>query len=276
MTKALLTVGAAALLTGLSAAPVSSATCATGVPMPSLQAPDTLRLGALQARAVDEDARSRRAELERTAADLRLENLSVSRLPQLQVRGDASYQSEVISLPVESPTFAGPLPPKERYELALDVDWRLWDGGVGSSRPCSRHRLPKWFPSPSRRRSPSPYRSRNATPASPWWTEPSSWWTATATWSERSSASRHSDGTGPSGEAGATIPAGFAGRSLPGSPAVPLETVEGGPAPLSSPANLPCVGATQEPASCPPANPGPGIGVSGSRPLHSARPARSP
>jgi len=98
------------------------------------QAADTLHLADLQALAVAADARSARLPLEREASALRSDNLGVGRLPQFQFRADAAYQSEVINIPIENPNFALPAPPKERYEVALDTDWTLWDGGVISAQ----------------------------------------------------------------------------------------------------------------------------------------------
>ena len=103
---------------------------------------DTLRLGALQELAVSRDARSAQYDLEREASLLRTRNLAVSRLPQFQIRGDASYQSEVIQLPLDNPAFTVPPAPKDRYEVGFDTDWTLWDGGLtGARREVETSRL---------------------------------------------------------------------------------------------------------------------------------------
>ena len=115
-------------------APVAAAGAEQDPSPAGFQAADTLRLAALHVLAVEEDARTRRSELERRAAALRMENVTVGRLPQFQLRGDAAYQSEVISLPFEGPDLAASQPPKERYELALEADWRIWDGGIAAAR----------------------------------------------------------------------------------------------------------------------------------------------
>ena len=97
-------------------------------------AADTVHLAELQALAITEDARTQRGPLEREAATLRVDNLGVGRLPQFQLRADVAYQSEVIDIPIDNPSFMLPAPPKERYEVALDTDWTLWDGGLISAR----------------------------------------------------------------------------------------------------------------------------------------------
>jgi len=104
---------------------------------PAVRAPahaDTLHLATLQALAVARDARADRLSLEREASKLRNDNLAVARLPQFLIRGDASYQSEVIDIGRTSPGLSAPIPPQDRYEVALDADWTLWDGGLTGAR----------------------------------------------------------------------------------------------------------------------------------------------
>jgi len=134
--KILCRTGVAMTLVTFAAAPVPAvASGAEQEPSPpGFQEADTLRLAALHVLAVEEDARTRRVELERRAADLRMENLTVGQLPQFQLRGDAAYQSEVITLPFEGPDLSPSSPSKERYELALEADWKVWDGGIASAR----------------------------------------------------------------------------------------------------------------------------------------------
>jgi outer membrane protein TolC len=105
------------------------------------QAQDTLHLATLQAIAVAHDTRADRAELEQRASGLRADNLGVDRLPRLQLRADAAYQSEVIDIAAGNAGLT-PTPPKDRYELALDADWTLWDGGViQAQRAAEKARL---------------------------------------------------------------------------------------------------------------------------------------
>lgn len=123
---ALLAVGVLATAVAGSAAEVSAT--------PTAQAADTLHLGPLQALATARDARASSLALEREASDLRSRNLAVAGLPQFQVRGDASYQSEVIQLALDTPGLSVPVAPKDRYEVGLDADWTLWDGGQVEAR----------------------------------------------------------------------------------------------------------------------------------------------
>jgi outer membrane protein TolC len=63
-----------------------------------------------------------------------LRNLAVQRYPQLTTNGEATYQSEVASIPVNIPGVEVPEPPKARVEAALNADLLLYDGGALEAR----------------------------------------------------------------------------------------------------------------------------------------------
>lgn len=100
----------------------------------SVAGQDTLRLAELQDAAVRQDPRTRQLALEETATEFRLRNLGVQRLPELRITGEATRQSEVIEIPIGLPDAEIPPPPAERYEAALNVEGRLYDGGVVSAK----------------------------------------------------------------------------------------------------------------------------------------------
>lgn len=106
-------------------------------------AQDTLRLGALQEAAVRRDPRAAQALMQARATELRLRNIDAERLPRLELRGEATRQSEVASIPISLPGGATPPePPKSRYEAALEAQYTLYDGGVrGERRGVERARL---------------------------------------------------------------------------------------------------------------------------------------
>ena len=107
-----------------------------------VQPQDTLRLSDLQDLAVERDPRSSQTELEERASRLRREGLGSARLPQFQLRSDASYQSEVTEIPVELPGVTVGRPPKDRYEAALNATWVVWDGGrIAAQQDLERTRL---------------------------------------------------------------------------------------------------------------------------------------
>ncbi|HEX2208251.1 MAG TPA: TolC family protein, partial [Longimicrobium sp.] len=104
---------------------------------------DTLRLSALQDAAVQGDPRAAQALMQARATELRLQNLDAERLPRLELRGEATTQSEVASIPIALPGGATPPePPKSRVEAALEAQYTLYDGGVlGERRSLERVRL---------------------------------------------------------------------------------------------------------------------------------------
>ena len=95
---------------------------------------DTLGLGALQDAAVSRDPRAAQALMQSRATELRLRNLETERLPRLELRGEATRQSEVASIPISLPGTTPPEPPKSRYEAALEAQYTLYDGGVLDER----------------------------------------------------------------------------------------------------------------------------------------------
>lgn len=96
---------------------------------------DTLRLGALRDAAVGRDPRAAQALMQARATELRLRNLDAERLPRLELRGEATTQSEVASIPIQLPGGATPPePPRSRIEAALEAQYTLYDGGVLDER----------------------------------------------------------------------------------------------------------------------------------------------
>jgi len=65
---------------------------------------------------------------------LELNNLEAARLPTLDLNGKATYQSDVVELPIEMPGFQGPELPRERFQLTLDAGYTLFDGGRQEAR----------------------------------------------------------------------------------------------------------------------------------------------
>lgn len=50
-------------------------------------------------------------------------------LPQLALNGQASWQTEVTSLPFHIPNLDIPVLPRDQYRIALDINQLIWDGG---------------------------------------------------------------------------------------------------------------------------------------------------
>lgn len=59
-----------------------------------------------------------------------IDNASKGYLPQFTVNGQATYQSEVTRVPIESPAFNIPVISKDQYKLYGEVSQTLFDGGI--------------------------------------------------------------------------------------------------------------------------------------------------
>lgn len=63
-------------------------------------------------------------------SDLRLKNLGSAWNPQLNLNGQATYQSEVTKVNVPIPGINIPSPAKDQYKVYLDVKQTIYDGGL--------------------------------------------------------------------------------------------------------------------------------------------------
>jgi outer membrane protein TolC len=69
-------------------------------------------------------------QLIQQTAQLTIENLQKGFLPQVNVSGQATYQSEVTSLPIKIPTINIEAPSKDQYKIVTDVSQLIYDGGA--------------------------------------------------------------------------------------------------------------------------------------------------
>lgn len=69
-------------------------------------------------------------DLVRQTAGISVENLQKGFLPQFTLSGQASYQSDVTSVPVAVPGFSIEAPNKDQYKLVADVNQLIYDGGL--------------------------------------------------------------------------------------------------------------------------------------------------
>lgn len=101
--------------------------------------PDTLHLAPLQQDALQQDPRTRQLQLEADVAQLNVERLTRQYWPQLSAQGQASYQSDVTSFGGSIPNVSTPSISKDQYQIALNVDQLMYDGGgVSEQRTLER------------------------------------------------------------------------------------------------------------------------------------------
>ena len=66
-------------------------------------------------------------------SDLKIQNIGVSWDPQLNLNGQASYQSEVTKVSVPIPGINIPSPSRDQYKVYLDIKQTIYDGGFSSA-----------------------------------------------------------------------------------------------------------------------------------------------
>lgn len=113
------------------------------------QLPDTLTLSMCHEMAVASCPATARAELISSASEIQQKKLNANYLPQVQVNGQASYQSDVTKVDVEIPSFYipppidlsvqptplnTPVPSRDQYKFTMDLQQVIYDGGMTGSR----------------------------------------------------------------------------------------------------------------------------------------------
>lgn len=66
--------------------------------------------------------------------DINNKKINTQYLPQLSLNGQATYQSDVISIPIEIPNLNIPTPPNDQFKAYVDVNQIIYDGGAISAR----------------------------------------------------------------------------------------------------------------------------------------------
>ena len=69
-------------------------------------------------------------ELQNDYSGITRENLKKDLLPQMLINAKATWQNEVISLPIDIPSFDIPELSQDQYRLSLDVNQSIYRGGV--------------------------------------------------------------------------------------------------------------------------------------------------
>src|SRR5688572_5267031 len=73
-------------------------------------------------------------DLVRQTAALNIENISKGYLPQLNISGQATYQSEVTSVPVKLPGIDIEAPAKDQYKIQAELSQLIYDGGATAAQ----------------------------------------------------------------------------------------------------------------------------------------------
>ncbi len=73
---------------------------------------------------------SRQLDLISKSNEYSVQNLSKGFLPQVNLTGQATYQSEVTRVPLSLPGISIPTPSKDQYKVSADISQLLYDGGM--------------------------------------------------------------------------------------------------------------------------------------------------
>ena len=76
---------------------------------------------------------SKQKEYYKSISSLKLENIGVNFLPQISVKGQATYQSDVTEMTFNNPLVQPPQINKDQYRLTMDVRQLIYDGSNTSS-----------------------------------------------------------------------------------------------------------------------------------------------
>lgn len=75
-----------------------------------------------------------RYDLIRQSGEYTLSNVKKGNLPQVNVSGRVSYQSEATTFPFEIPGTGAKGLPRDQYQIVMEVSQNIWDGGVIHNR----------------------------------------------------------------------------------------------------------------------------------------------
>ncbi len=106
--------------------------------------PDTLTLGQAYNLAHERFPLENEIEYQERIHDLNIRNLDAGWLPGVSLSGLAQYQSDVTEIDMDFPGIPNgadfPSQPRDRYQVALDLEQRLYDGGRTGSQKELEHR----------------------------------------------------------------------------------------------------------------------------------------
>ena len=98
------------------------------------QTSDTLTLDICQKKALENYPLIKQKDLINKTSELKLFDIAKAYLPQLNLNGQATYQSEVTELPFAIPHITIPTLDKDQYKAAFDITENIYDGGYSAKQ----------------------------------------------------------------------------------------------------------------------------------------------
>lgn len=103
-------------------------------PVHLLMAQETVTLEQCQNWARESHPALKQLELYQQILDLKNENNTTSYLPQVNLNGQATYQSDVTKIGISLPNMKIPTVDKDQYKFYLDLKQTIWDGGLSKAK----------------------------------------------------------------------------------------------------------------------------------------------
>ena len=91
---------------------------------------DTITLWSCYEEALRNYPLSRGKELLHSVNEQKIKNIRAGYLPQLNLIGQATYQSDVPHIDIPFPEISITVPPKDQYKLTLDINQVIYNGGL--------------------------------------------------------------------------------------------------------------------------------------------------
>ena len=104
------------------------------LPVHLLMAQEAVTLEQCQTWARENNPALKQLELYQQILSLKTENNSTSYLPQVNLNGQATYQSEVTKVGISIPNINIPSVGKDQYKVYLDLKQTIWDGGLSKAK----------------------------------------------------------------------------------------------------------------------------------------------
>jgi len=104
------------------------------LPVQLLVAQETVTLEKCQTWARENHPVLKQLEIYQQIMVLKNDNNSTSYLPQLNLNGQMTWQSDVTQLPIKIPGMTIPTMSKDQYKIYLDLRQTIWDGGLSKAK----------------------------------------------------------------------------------------------------------------------------------------------
>jgi outer membrane protein TolC len=99
-----------------------------------LMAQETVTLEQCQTWARENHPVLKQLDIYQQILELKNENNATSYLPQVNLNGQATYQSDVTKIGISLPNMAIPTVDKDQYKVYLDLRQTIWDGGLSKAK----------------------------------------------------------------------------------------------------------------------------------------------